>query len=201
MIQAYESRSWARAHALMHVSPALVRMCMSIVLLRHRAGRGAALPQGHCRYGEGCSYAHMVNVLPEAPVCPDFLRGYCAAGVKCTMKHFTQRSLTEYSQSAADYEYMLSAALKARCDPSHASISGCRPQCTPAEPDPSLPGARAASAEAHSSASVREEVCLEDLRAVAMELAGKLGLPAASARAHLGGIMLSPAEGPQDVAG
>ena len=63
-------------------------------------------------------YVHQANVAPRAPVCPDFLRGFCPDGKHCTMKHFTQRTLMDYYIRPQDYETMISVAEEtwARCE-------------------------------------------------------------------------------------
>ncbi len=41
--------------------------------------------RGMCT-NDSCPYSH-VYVSPEAEVCKDFLKGYCPAGSKCTLRH------------------------------------------------------------------------------------------------------------------
>lgn len=55
--------------------------------------------QGLCTT-EHCPYAH-VKVDPSAPVCQEFVSGYCPRGVACTKKHLTPRMIRQLRQSKA----------------------------------------------------------------------------------------------------
>jgi hypothetical protein len=110
---------WASLRLLHGV---LSHMCLAT---RYTCGPSEAtafdtLTQGHCRNGGRCTYAHMHSVTPRAPICPDFLRGFCPNRDRCSMKHFTQRALNDYFMRPQEYESMLLAAERTwgtRCDP------------------------------------------------------------------------------------
>ncbi|KAJ8444418.1 hypothetical protein Cgig2_005940 [Carnegiea gigantea] len=57
----------------------------SILVIPERMPDCSFFLQGSCS-NENCPYRH-VNVNPKAPVCENFLRGYCAEGNECRKKH------------------------------------------------------------------------------------------------------------------
>ncbi len=47
---------------------------------------------------EDCPYLH-VNFDPAAPICKDFVRGYCPRGAVCPHKHLTPKMVKELRAS------------------------------------------------------------------------------------------------------
>jgi len=58
--------------------------------------------QGRCTNAH-CPYLH-VDLPADAPHCAAFLRGYCAAGVKCASKHYTLKQIKEERKLVAGKE-------------------------------------------------------------------------------------------------
>lgn len=147
----------------------------------------------------------MHNVHPRAPVCPDFLRGFCPKGEMCTMKHFTQRTLMEYYMRPQDYESMMLTAehsWEMRCEPPSDTEDNMQPslsQCVlDSSRDQSAPGRLPGSQEDNPSTpqatmeqdSVADPVDPADEGGVLYAAAEFVRLTAAHGGLHIGGILL-----------
>lgn len=69
-------------------------------------------PQGSCSKTD-CPWLH-VSVKPDAGHCLAFLRGYCAAGTSCTLKHYTLGQIKEEKRLVASGRGKKSAAAAAK---------------------------------------------------------------------------------------